>query len=222
MSDTNGAPPAEGHPSSLDNLNKPLAPGEASPDATKPAETTTPQAGDPPKPEGEKPPGEGEAPKPFDTSVLKLPEGFEAKPEVMNKLGEIATAANLTPETAQQLLDLHTAELKAVADEPTRLWEETNRKWADEVRADPEIGGDKFTEVSAGVSKVLDQYGGPKLREALDITGMGNHPEMWRFMNKVAKALNEGGQVTGAPPAQAKPLSRAEAIYGTQSTEQGT
>jgi hypothetical protein len=86
--------------------------------------------------------------------------------------------------------------------------------WQNEIKADKEIGGDKLPATLQTVSKALDQYGTPGVRQALDYTGAGNNPEIVRTIYAMAKALGEGGHVNGNPPnGRQGPIDAASAIY---------
>jgi hypothetical protein len=106
----------------------------------------------------------------------------------------------LTPaERAQKLVDIQTGLMTKVAEANYKAWTDLQDKWQEEVRADPEIGGEKLAPALGEISKLLDRYGSPELRLALTETGAGNHPQVVRFLHKLAKDLGEGGPVLGAP-----------------------
>lgn len=227
------------HPSSLDNLNNPPA-QEAPP--PKQEETPPPpkQEEAPPAPEWKEyepdpnkseadnaaakaehdktKPAAAAAPAPVDVTKLTLPEGVTLDENATKAFTELATKHNLTQEVAQDLMNLHTAQLQALAAAPMKAWTDLNQSWVDEVKADPVVGGDKLVGVQADIATILDKYGDPKVREALDMTGAGNHPAMVRTFAKIAAALKEATPVLAEKPAEhAQPLTRAEKIYGKQS-----
>lgn len=145
---------------------------------------------------------------------LTLPEGVAS--EGLEDFLKIASDTEMTPKArAQALVDLYAAKAKGLAEAPLTAFKELNTKWADEIRNDPEIGGDRLAkETLPAVARVIDHFGGEKFRQALDLTGMGNHPEMARFLVKVARAHNEGSHVGGNPPNAVKaPPSAAAALY---------
>lgn len=163
------------------------------------------------KTDGEEP--KGEAPEPFNPETLTFPEGFEKNDEMIGSFANLAKEHNLSQATAQSLIDLHVGELKRLGEAPMQAWKNLNKEWADEVKADPEIGGDNLHGVQQTIGRALDTFGTPELRQALDYTGAGNNPHVVRAFYKMAKALEEGGQVTGEPAAMSKPTSLAKAMY---------
>src|SRR5439155_22514769 len=127
----------------------------------------------------------------------KLDEGMS------KQFTDIATEAKLSPAAAQKLIDLDIARQKSFSEAMAKTYRDTNEKWVEEVKADAEIGGDKLQPTLTTISKALDTFGTPKVREALNLTGAGNNPEIVKTLFKMAKALTEGGHVTGQPAASA-------------------
>lgn len=163
-----------------------------------------------------------EADKPAETAAefkmedVKLPEGMTIPEDLAPRLTEVAKEAGLTAAQISALAPLHAQIVKDAADANVKAYQETNAAWVDEVKADPEIGGAKLDGTLKSIGKVLDQYGTPELRRALAYTGAGNHPEVIRFMAKIATQLNEGGPTrTGAPTGDSgKPAGKGpQALY---------
>lgn len=179
-----------------------------------PEPTPTPS----PTPTPETPPAPTPAPTPEPVAPLtaesiKFTEGFQVDEKVRD---EFLTALNdpklSRAELAQKLVDLQTNFAKTQEEASTKLWEDQQQKWQDEVKADPEVGGDKMELALAGIAKVVQEYGTPELKQILDVTGAGNNVHVVKFMNKIAKALNEGGgHVTGNPPPEEK--TTAQKLY---------
>lgn len=158
--------------------------------------------------------------------VLKVPEGITIDEPQLNEFKGILADANLSPQDrGQKLLEMHAASLKAAAQAPYDLWTQTQAKWQAEVKADKEIGGEQFTATNETIAKVLKAIGGaeePKLRQAFDFTGAGNHPELVRFVVRVGKLLTEGKNVAGDPPGAKKDTAQAivNAMYPSAAQSQ--
>ncbi len=148
--------------------------------------------------------GSTEAPDPYDSAKLTLPEGFDKENESFKAFEGLAKEAGLSHKAAQTLIDQHTAAIKASTDALYADWYKQNETWQNEVKADAEIGGAKLEGVLQTVAKVLDnaELTDPKFREALEFTGAGNHPAVARTLYRWAKALSEGESVSGNPPAR--------------------
>lgn len=218
-------------PSLIESLTAPgaVTPEPASPTeaekapeavATEAASPTPEAATEAPKPAVETPQPIADAvqaPVVIDPTTLKLPEGFTAKPE---QLGEFATLFNdrsiPEPEKAQKYLDMHTASLKAYAEDVQKqslerqvsVFNKTRADWRKEVMSDAELGGSGHQTAMAAVARMRDMFvsraavGSPQhaaetkqFIDMLRFTGAGDHPAMIRYMHNVARVFDEA-----APP----------------------
>lgn len=153
--------------------------------------------------------------------AFNLPEGVELSEESMTEANTLFKAMNLSQAQAQQLVDFHVKSMQAAADAPMQLWADTQKEWVNQVKADKDIGH-RLPAVKAAVSKVVDSLGplAVPFREAMDLTGAGNHPAFIKAMFAIATKLTEGGHVTaggpsalGQKPPGARPASAASAMY---------
>ena len=150
---------------------------------------------------------------PFDPKALKLPDGVEITPEALDTFTPVAQKHGLSQEAAQELLSIHASTLKELADAPMKAWNDTRDAWVSEVQADKELGGAALAQVKTTISRALDVYGDPKVKEALNVTGAGDHPAIIRTLFRMAKALTEGGHVAGNPPTATAPPKGPQALY---------
>ena len=67
-----------------------------------------------------------------------------------------------------------------------------NESWRQAVRADPEIGHDALDGTVAAADEALETLGTPELRDFLHETGLGDHPELLRFLARAGKKLGRG------------------------------
>ena len=70
------------------------------------------------------------------------------------------------------------------------------QNWAEQARTDPEFGGPQFEPNLRLAKTLIRRFGTPALRQHLNETGTGNHPEMLRFVWKVAKELERLERLT--------------------------
>lgn len=151
---------------------------------------------------GKEPPKAGD-PAPLDIAKLILPEGMDAKDPALGQFAELAGTAKLDQATAQKFMDLYTSEVKKSVDAGTQAWSALNAQWTEAVQKDPDIGGANLPNVQSTISKAFDQYGTPGLKEALNMTGAGNNPDVIKTLYNMAKKLTEGSPTQGTPPAAA-------------------
>ena len=70
-------------------------------------------------------------------------------------------------------------------------------EWQTQSKNDKEFGGDKFDENLAIAKQSLDKFGNQELKTLLNEHGIGNHPDMIRFMLNVGKLTKEDNPVSG-------------------------
>ena len=207
-------------------------------DAPAPSEPAAPAAeapapaGDPAKPEGDKPqtgtegdkpqdekPADGDKPEDEEQKQEGAPEkyeftageGVELDADALKDFEPVARDLNLTNEQAQKLVDAYPKILAGVQQRQAEAWQKQTEGWAETVKADKEIGGDKLTANLSAAQRALDQFGTPELKEYLNATGLGNHPDLVKTFVKIGKAMSEDGMVTGKESGQ---RSAAEVLYG--------
>lgn len=149
---------------------------------------------------------------PFKVDEIKLAEGFEVDPTLAGELTEVINEFGIPRSAVAKLLSLQEKTMSATSEAGSRLWSETQETWRKEITADPDIGGDKWGKVSASIGQVLDKYGSPEVRAALDMTGAGNNPHIARMMAKIAADLTEPGFVPSGKPAN-QPQDTASKLY---------
>jgi hypothetical protein len=157
---------------------------------------------------------QAEAPKAPEAYEFKVPEGRAFDAEVITAYSQVARELNLSQDAAQRLLD---AVGPKMVERQTAQIEAIRNGWADSSKSDREFGGEKLSENLGVAKKALDAFGTTELRTLLNETGLGNHPELIRFMFRAGKAISEDRMVSGsATQAKAGPRSfadLAEALY---------
>jgi len=119
----------------------------------------------------------------------RLPEGHEIDKQVLDAYSEAARDLDLPQDKAQKMLD---KVMPTLHERALEQQEQQRDKWAKEAREDADFGGDKLEENLGVAKKALDQFGSDGLRDLLESSaGLGNHPEVIRFMVKVGQALSE-------------------------------
>lgn len=144
---------------------------------------------------------------------LTMPEGVELDAELLDAVSSDLKAKGYTRREAQSLADKfikvqQEREMKRAAD-----WADTIQKWADDAKADKEIGGDKWEATVVASRRAVDRLGTPALKEYLNATGGGNHPELIRFMAKVGAMIKEDNPPTGGAEGAGKPVDPAHVLF---------
>lgn len=188
-------------------------------DSEKPAE---------PKPQGEgeegkdkpKPDDDKDAHAPEEYADFELPEGAKLDDDFTKAFKPLAKELDLPQSKANQLAKLAATEsqrlaTKFVGDLQSRV-DIQAKAWADEVKADPELGGANHEAVMGTAKKALDEFGTPAFKQFLKETRLGSHPEMVRLLHKAGKAISQDSVESGRP-GMGTVKADADVFYGNKS-----
>jgi hypothetical protein len=164
----------------------------------KPVDPTQAPAVDPAAKPGEQPNPEAPAVAPT-YQAFEMPEGLVANSEKMEAYTGVLGKYGISQEAGQELVNLHADAMKAYAEQTLRdqhkTFNETRQKWANEVRADPELGGSGHQTAMTAIARMRDllvsEKDMPAFNEFLRITGAGDHPQFLKLLHKVAGYFDE-------------------------------
>ena len=122
----------------------------------------------------------------------------------------------LSQEQAQKFIDLALARETAATTRSVEAFVDLQNQWVSEIKADPDIGGDRLKASLASVARAIDRLDVPGLREALNFTGAGNHPAVVKAFVRLGQMISEDRYRPGRSPAPGAPRSPAEVIYDGQ------
>lgn len=173
------------------------------------------------KPEGEKKPEEKKgAPEKYEP--FTVPEGHELDTKLVESATSLFKELNLDQAGAQKMVDFWNQQTLGISERLQDMVTETRNSWRDEIAKDKTLGNgtDGFRdEVRATIGRAIDGIGDQKaitaFKEAMDLTGAGDHPGFVRGFYELAKQLAEGKPVKGSGPAAVdkKPPSPAQALF---------
>lgn len=129
--------------------------------------------------------------------AFNYPEGYSMDEQATEVFNDAARAANLTQEQAQQLVDFDAQRFADAVATQQQAWEDTRTSWKQEIEKDADLGGARYEQTQTNMAKVLDSLGTPALRDFLNESGLGDHPEMVRLLAKAGAALGEDTLVSG-------------------------
>lgn len=148
--------------------------------------------------------------------------GLELDPKSIEQAIPIFKELGLSQEGAQKLIDLYTSVAEANNDAAMQTVTDMRKAWRDEVAAD-KVVGHRMAEVKKGVNDMFNALGDAKLvsafKEAMNLTGAGDHPAFIRAMDLWSARFKEGTHVQGngpsphGQPTGSKPESAAKALY---------
>ncbi len=178
---------------------------DSSPETTEASQPTESTESDAVKEEGQEETEVASAPESYE--VFDLPDDFDMNTDTLEEYHTFAKENNLTQEQAQRGVDM-VAQMKQAE---MNQWVEQQKSWVDEAKSDAEYGGEKFDESISVAVKARDSFGTSEFNEMLDSSGLGNHPEMIRFLNRVGKAISEDSVIVGG--SSTSNLTREAVLY---------
>jgi hypothetical protein len=146
---------------------------------------------------------------PAEDYTFEMPEGIDLDKAGVDEFTAIAKELKLPKDAADKLVGLEVKRLQKAQQDHVSLVE----SWAEQVNTDQEIGGDKLAENLAVARKAVDAFGSPGLKDLLNSTGLGNHPEVVKAFFKAGKAISEDGFVRGAPKSPATESDLAKSLF---------
>lgn len=182
----------------------------------------TPAEGDK-DPEGKD--GEEEAPAPAgapEKYELSAPEGQEFDAASFEAVEPIFREIGLSNDQAQKLVAAYGEKIMPALAERAKTQLETQaaatrKEWSDAFHNDPDLGGANKDRTLADAARAFDHYGmkkGEGFRQMLDESGLGNHPDLIRFVARVGRDLDEGGFERGGAVTQ--PKTPEGKMYGAE------
>lgn len=143
---------------------------------------------------------------------FEIPQGIEVDQARLDQFKGLAKELGLTADAAKKVVEMEVARVQQAAEQHLK----TVTGWADAVKSDKEIGGDKLAENLATARKAID-LGPPELKELLNSTGLGNHPAVVKWALAVGKKLSEDAFVPGGKTTvpQNTEEARAARMYPT-------
>ena len=170
----------------------------AAPATTEPAKTE-PAKVEPAKTE----PAKAEEP-PAAATGLEIPDGFKPDEKMVADFKAEAAEIGLDSAKAQKLFDRYIGleVARAKADEDAFVAQDN--RWQAELKADPEVGGEKQAQAVMHVRRAIKEFGGVEVAKVLAQAGLGNHPALVRGFAKIGRALAEDSVSGAAQPADEK------------------
>jgi len=150
-----------------------------------------------------------------ETYEFNMPDGVELDEAKAADFSLMAKDASLTQAQADKFVSLYQKAQADGLEAQQEAWQDQLAAWRDEASSDKEIGGVKFQENIGLAKKGLDVFGNDALKEALNTSGMGNHPEIIRMLTKIGTAVSDDSFVFGKNAPQEK-RSHADILFPNQ------
>lgn len=146
---------------------------------------------------------------------LKLAENSSLPAARLDAIAAEAKEKGLSNEQAQELV----AKEEGVVNGYVKGLHETlatrQNQWIETVKADKELGGENFKEAVHYSNQFVKKFGSENLIKELEVSGLGNHPEVVRMFSRAGRAMANDKLVTKG--VESKPeKSAAEIMYPNQ------
>lgn len=136
-------------------------------------------------------------------------EGQELDKEAVAAFEPIARELGLSNEQAQKIVDVYGSTIMPqILKQQNEAWQQQAIEWAETIKADKELGS---VESIGNAQKAVDQFGTPELKQYLNDSGLGNHPELFRIFSRIGRAMSEDGFVSGSSE---NARSAADVLFG--------
>ena len=183
--------------------------------STDNASTTDPKSTEP-KPDAKAPATDATKPTeatgaPEKYADFAAPVGYTIDTKLVEAAAPIFKELNLTQEQAQKLISLQAQTMIDAAKAPQAAYEAMRLEWRNTVAADAEIksyatdGRTGADAVKVDIGKALATLP-PQLanefKQAMDVTGAGDHPAFVKAIWKLSQSVIEGKPVSGAGPSK--------------------
>lgn len=164
-----------------------------------------------------------EKPKELTKESLKIPKDSQLSAAAVDEIVAFAKAHGLSQEQAQAHMEREVQVRTAVRADIQKEVDAKVNGWTEESENDKEFGGDKFKETQVRCNSLLKKHGSETFVKALIESGLSNHPEVIRFMNRVAKTMDPDQLIlAGAQVTDSGEKDAASILYdggGNQKTE---
>lgn len=148
---------------------------------------------------------------PAEYSAFELPEGVERDERMQTWFAGEAAKLGLSQEQAQGLVTSYAGAIEQAAAAQAQAWTEHQEALLQEVRNDPDIGGQRLPETERLVGRAINRMGWTPLRKVFRDYGVANHPEVVKALRQVGAMLSEDRVVNGQSMPARK--SAAEVLY---------
>lgn len=135
---------------------------------------------------------------------MKFPEGVQVDKAAVETFTKLAGELKLDSAGAQKVVDLYASMASEQNKAAEAQFAAANKAWAETIKKDPEIGGEKLPASLEAARRAVHKFGGPDLAKAIDAMGLGNHPVLVKAFAKVGLAMAEdriAGATTGGAEA---------------------
>ena len=146
---------------------------------------------------------------------LKIPENSSLSKEAVEKIQTFAKEKGLSNEQAQAVLERDIQAQQSQAE----FAQQKATEWFEMSKSDKEIGGEKFAENAELAKRVVTRFASEELKQDLEATGFGNHPELLRLLVRIGQKMAPDSLVLAGSSVTQKEKPIEEIFYGSNKNE---
>lgn len=128
---------------------------------------------------------------------FQAPEGVSFDTELLGEFEGVAKELKLSQADAQKVTNIGAKLAQKFEAQQAATLTKLTAEWVETASNDQEYGGEKLQENLVVARKAMDAFGSEELRTLMEKTGLGNNPEVIRFMFRAGKAISEDRLVMG-------------------------
>lgn len=147
-----------------------------------------------------------EVPETYSTEGLEVPEDMEIDMPTVEALSEVAKEIGLSQE---KFNTLYNKMMPVLNDRLAEQIDSVRGDFIKEAKADPEIGGAKWSETLTIARKALFQFTDEGTRDLLKASGLDCHPGIIRAFLNVGKAMSDDTVLRGSTAAVERDAARS-------------
>lgn len=133
----------------------------------------------------------------------------------LKSISDLSSELKMTQAQAESMLGQSDVAIARYVDKQATDELDLHESWAESVRNDKELGGDNLDKTLSLAKGVVDKYGTDgKLGTFLKESGLGNHPDMIRFLSQLGAATSDDKAVLNGE-GQVEEKSQADMLYGS-------
>ena len=141
---------------------------------------------------------------------LTLPEALQGNDENFASFKKLAATLQLPTETVRKLVEWEASATTDMAKRTAQERADILQKWTDQTK---EMLGPEYQRELTRALQAADRFGGPELRELLEVTGLGSHPVVVKTFHQISQQISEDASV-GGKLRNTTDKTFAEALYG--------
>jgi hypothetical protein len=150
---------------------------------------------------------------PIKWDEMVLPEDFDRTDPSYTGFQQLADAAQINKEQAAKFVEMGTKLRNDTIAQETARVETIKGEWLTASKNDKEYGGDKFDENMSVVKLAYDEMATPELKQLMDKTGMGNHPDMIRAFYRMGMMMTQDSHVNANSGSKGDDLPIEQRLY---------